>query len=424
MLNAGWLRGCGTLLLLAAAGCSHGPSDALLTADAQNRLLSDQRIQGDRIAVAASHGVLTLSGTVRSEAERNAASEDASRADGLNVLVNNLRIVDPGYLAETIPSPKPPAAHPVLARSAPSPVVTPAKTQQAASAAHEQGARSQLPVAASNPASALPTAPSDSSTSTGHSISPAAQIPLASVMPAAVEKVSVPAGTVLSVRLLESVGSDVNDAGDKFTASLASPVMIGDKVVIPAEAGIHGRVVQVQSGGRFSGKPSLVLELNELAYNGKDYSLRSSAFSKEGSSRTTRTAETVGSGAGIGAIVGAMVAGGRGAAIGAAIGAGIGTGVQARSKGSEVQLPAETVLSFRLKSPIEVDPSPTLLQAPNSNPDSSSDPFPNDRPVLKQRPGSGAADTGPDMPSSGTIKSPAATPPDGDSPPVLKRRPN
>jgi len=83
------------------------------------------------------------------------------------------------------------------------------------------------------------------------------------------EQVTVPNGTELVVRLTESLSSDLNEKGDTFIASLANPVMIGDRVVIPEEAGVEGKVVDVHSAGRFSGRPKLVVEMTRLTYNGK-----------------------------------------------------------------------------------------------------------------------------------------------------------
>jgi hypothetical protein len=66
------------------------------------------------------------------------------------------------------------------------------------------------------------------------------------------EKIIVPYGTILSVRLTEPLSSELNEKGDAFLASLASPVLVGDRVGIPEGAGIKGRVVEVQSAGRFT----------------------------------------------------------------------------------------------------------------------------------------------------------------------------
>jgi hypothetical protein len=161
--------------------------------------------------------------------------------------------------------------------------------------------------------------------------------------------------------------------------------MIGDRVVIPAEAGVEGKAVDVQSAGRFSGRPKLAVEMTRLTYNGKTYDLRSSQYSKQGASRDARSVATIGRGAGVGAIIGAIL-GGRGAAIGSVIGAGAGTGAQAASKAPQIKLPAETVLSFRLQTPLTVMPSSTLQRAQQRGPGNPQDPFSSDgdRPVLKR----------------------------------------
>jgi hypothetical protein len=132
--------------------------------------------------------------------------------------------------------------------------------------------------------------------------------------------------------------------------------------------------------------------------------LRTSQYSKQGPSRNIRSAATIGGGAGLGAILGGILGGAKGAAIGAMIGAGAGTGVQAAGRAAVVQLPAETMVSFRLQSPLTVTPASTLQRAKNSGPGSSSDPFPDDdRPVLKRRPSSS-----PETPTS--AGEPAAAP--------------
>jgi outer membrane lipoprotein SlyB len=64
----------------------------------------------------------------------------------------------------------------------------------------------------------------------------------------------------------------------------------------------------------------------------------------------------VGGGAAVGAILGGIFGGGKGAAIGAAAGAGAGTGVSAATKGQQIVLKPETVLSFQLQSPVTVQP--------------------------------------------------------------------
>ena len=107
----------------------------------------------------------------------------------------------------------------------------------------------------------------------------------------------------------------------------------------------------------------LALALTTLSFNGKTYEIETDQYKKEGASRGKRTAETVGGGAAVGALIGGLTGGGKGAAIGAGIGAGAGTGVQAVTKGQQIRLPSETVLEFRLNTPVTVEPSSSSRNA-------------------------------------------------------------
>ena len=85
-----------------------------------------------------------------------------------------------------------------------------------------------------------------------------------------------------------------------------------------------GHIVDVKSASKFAGKSVIVLQLDTLSYGGKNYSLQTDQYKKEGKAHGKGTAEKVGGGAALGAIIGALAGGGKGAAIGAAAGAGAG----------------------------------------------------------------------------------------------------
>jgi hypothetical protein len=357
---------------------------------------ADHQLMMGRFQVTGTNGVITLAGYVASDHQRAAAVRDAGQVEGVRVVVDNLRLVDstrqslnpallkpPSSLQNTIPRSKAPAiTRPSVARRA-SPI--------------DNSPRPSLPE--------ISTSDSPRGTASSGSVVPevdvssdvASSSPLAAsaTPPSAPEKIIVPYGTILAVRLTESLSSDLNEKGDTFLASLASPILVGDRVVIPEGAGIKGRVVEVQSAGRFSGRPAMIIEVTRLAYNGNSYDLRSNQYSKEGPSRNVRSAATIGGSAGLGAILGGILGGGKGAAIGTMIGAGAGTGVQAAGRAAVVQLPAESTLSFRLQAALTVTPASTLQRGKNVDPDSSSsDPFSDDdRPVLKRRPGSAPPET-------------------------------
>jgi hypothetical protein len=166
----------------------------------------------------------------------------------------------------------------------------------------------------------------------------------------------VPSGTQISIRLNDPLSSETAQVGDVFHGSISTPVMIGDTTVIPTSADVEGRVVDVKSAGRFAGQSDLVIELTRLMMNGKSYPLATDHWSKNGSSRGKATAAKVGGGAAVGAILGGIFGGGKGAAIGAAAGAGAGTGVAGATKGQQVILKPETVLTFQLQNSISVRP--------------------------------------------------------------------
>ncbi len=165
----------------------------------------------------------------------------------------------------------------------------------------------------------------------------------------AVAQVTIPQGTKLTVRLIDTIDSAVNKVGDVFRASLDAPIVIDNKEVAPKHADVQGQVVGVESAGHFTGRSELGLVLIKMTAGGATYDLKTQALAKEGSSRGVRTAVIIGGGAAAGAVIGALAGGGKGAAIGAAAGAGVGTGVQALTKGEQVRFPSETLLEFELQ---------------------------------------------------------------------------
>ena len=77
-------------------------------------------------------------------------------------------------------------------------------------------------------------------------------------------KVSLPAGTMLAVRLTDHVSSDKSQAGDRFEGTLDTPIVVGGKVVADKGSSVVGRVARVRKAGRMTAPSELVLELVEL----------------------------------------------------------------------------------------------------------------------------------------------------------------
>jgi hypothetical protein len=161
----------------------------------------------------------------------------------------------------------------------------------------------------------------------------------------------------MSVRLTDPLDSEKNQTGDTFRATLNVPITVDDNVVIPEGAELVGRVAEVKSAAHFAGASLLSLELTKVSYNGQTYAIHTNTWQKAGTARGKNTAVKVGGGAALGAIIGGIAGGGKGAAIGTVVGAGAGTGAQAVTKGEQIKLNSEQLLSFTLTSPVTVMPS-------------------------------------------------------------------
>ncbi len=165
------------------------------------------------------------------------------------------------------------------------------------------------------------------------------------------QKIIVPAGTRVLIRMTDSIDTNQQKTGDRFTASLETNLQAEDEVVAPRGSMVHGRLVQASSAGKMSGSSQLTLELTDIVINGTAYPLLTSTYEIKGKGEGKKTAGKVVGGAGLGALIGGIAGGGAGAGIGALVGAAGGTAIAASKKGQQLQIPSESLLEFRLEQP-------------------------------------------------------------------------
>lgn len=171
--------------------------------------------------------------------------------------------------------------------------------------------------------------------------------------------VTVPAGTRMRVEVLETLASNKNQSGDRFSARVIDGVVIDGRTVIPAGSEVSGVVTQAVPLKKIGGRAKLGLEFTTVdPPSGSSSPIKASYFA-QGKSETKKDVATIGGAAAGGALLGRIIGHkkgeeARGTAIGAAAGAAAGTAVAAGTKGQEVVIPAGHTLEIRLESSTQV----------------------------------------------------------------------
>ena len=187
-------------------------------------------------------------------------------------------------------------------------------------------------------------------------VSDAAAPPVSEALPPPPpNRVTLPAGTVINVRLAESLSTEKNEQGDTFYATLDEPLVAGGFVIAEKHARVEGRVVDAVRGGRGGSSAHLILALTKVhTSDGQIVHIETADIDNKGDSSKGENAARVGGGAVLGAIIGALAGGGKGAGIGAAAGGAAGAGSIALTHGHAASLPTETRLSFHLQKPVVI----------------------------------------------------------------------
>ena len=344
-------------LSLGLAGCKSSPpaDDASLTSAVQSRIAGDGAISTESIQSSVQNGVATLNGTVSSEAVRSLAAADASQVAGIKTVVNNLSVQPPSQPAVAAVAP-PPAPAPVTPKKTPAapklksaPIVRePAPTESAAATAP---APPPPPPMEQTPPPALPPAP------------PAAP------PPPAFRNITIPAETVIPIRITQTLDSATTQQGDSFSGTIATDIIIDGLVAIRQGTPVTGRVSAVQEAAHYKGNSLLTVELTSINRRGEKLAITTDPYSVEGKGRGKNTAEKVGGGAAVGAILGGILGGGKGAAIGAAAGGGVGAGANTITRGEQVQIPSESLVRFRLTNTLSLRVPTKNAESTPTNPD-------------------------------------------------------
>jgi hypothetical protein len=279
---------------MASMACSKRPNDDAIAKDIQNKIAADPATNDSQVQVVAKDGKVTLSGTAKNPAAQQRAEQIAHDEPGVTGVDDQTSVAS-------------------------------------ASMAQEQPA---TPSAAPPPMAAAP---------------PPEEKPKP-------QPIVVPAGTSLTVKLEQGLSSKESQEGQTFLATLAQPVSVGGRTAIPAGSTASGTVISAKKKGKIKGEGQLSIALTSITVRGKTHAIQTGTFDSTAKGKGKRTAATTGGGAAGGALIGGIAGGGKGAAIGALAGAGAGLVGGAMTGNKQIELPAESALTFKLSAPLTLPP--------------------------------------------------------------------
>ena len=167
---------------------------------------------------------------------------------------------------------------------------------------------------------------------------------------------TLPRGTRLEIRLNQTIDVKHVSSGDRFTGTLAQPIVQGNIVAVPAGATATGEVLVAHKRGVFKGRSMMALTLTELDVNGTQYRIDTSDLSRTRKGKGRRSAAFIGGGAGMGMLIGGVATGGVGLLVGGLAGGGAGALGAAFTGNRDLVVPAESVVSFRLQNELTLMP--------------------------------------------------------------------
>jgi len=282
------------LLLLATVlsiSCTKRPSDEQIKSDIQAKVSADPDTKDSEITVASQNGKVSLEGKVRTPSAQTKVEQFAKAEPGVSDLDDETS-VDPSLGAQTQPPPPP--------------LSTPPPAEEA------------------------------------QKVEPPPPPP----------PLVLPAGTVLTVRTSQGLSSKDSQTGQTFIATLAQPVSVKGQPALPAGSTVSGTVVNAKAKGKIKGEAQLDLALTSISVGHHTYEIQTAVLSSTEKGKGKRTAATTGGGAAGGALIGGIAGGGKGAGIGALVGAGAGLIGGAATGNKQIEVPAESALSFTLSQPL------------------------------------------------------------------------
>jgi hypothetical protein len=278
--------------ILVIAGCGAKVSDDVIAKDVQDKVSMDPATKDSPVNVTVKDGKVTLRGTVKDAATQQRMEEIAKSTPGAT------------------------------------------------------GVEDQTAVAGATGPDSAPNPPAGGSSAGSSSSS--------SATAAAPEPLVAPAGTEITVTVDQKLSSKTSQPGQAFMATVAQPVTVDGRTVIPKGSSVSGKVLRAKEKGKIKGEGELAITLTSVTVRGRNYPLAVGSLDSTVKGKGKRTAVTTGGGAAGGALIGGLAGGGKGAGIGALVGAAGGLVGGAFTGNKQIEIAAETPLTFTLAKPFSL----------------------------------------------------------------------
>ena len=164
--------------------------------------------------------------------------------------------------------------------------------------------------------------------------------------PAQPTTVTVPSGTRMMIRIVESIDSKRHPVGHRFRSQLDGAIQVGGQTVIPRGTMLYGRITSASGSGRLAGSADLAIEFTDIMIDDVIYEIATTGLKAQGSNEAGRTVGRTARAAAIGGLIDGSS--------GARTGAKVGAGASLLTSGSSINIPAGTLVETQLRVPLTI----------------------------------------------------------------------
>ena len=310
-------------------------ADSAIAEDLNSKLMASNTLRPLDLGIWVHSGIVTLTGTVPTQALRTQAEQMAKSVAGVQSIDDKIAIGAPPQSApgfsgqqqngvpgnQETPPPPPPGYSQNGEAPSPNSPPSPSSPPEPGNPAESGYGQNAPPPPANNPSQTLTIAPK----------------------------------TPIYVMIMQTLDSKHTQLGQRFHGILVQDVVVQNGMIaVPKGADVFGTVIDARGPGHLKGRPHLALQLTGLNVANSTYPLSSYIWARGGPGKGGQSTANIVGGGLAGTVLGGAFGGGDGALLGGLLGGVGGAGLSSLWGGPRLMIPAESVLTFYLNAPLTV----------------------------------------------------------------------